>query len=70
MSFESFSEESYDDKGETVRVITIDSLRNAFLQIDASGDIHDVQLMAGSPRLRCFRPRSLLDRSLIILFGA
>ncbi|CAK8998027.1 unnamed protein product [Durusdinium trenchii] len=53
VSFESFSEdggslgseESLDDKGETIRVITIDSLRQAFLQIDASGDIHDVQLM-------------------------
>mmetsp|Transcript_39154 Transcript_39154/g.72986 ORF Transcript_39154/g.72986 Transcript_39154/m.72986 type:complete len:184 (-) Transcript_39154:208-759(-) len=47
VSFESFSEESdqTNDKGEPVRVITIESLRQAFTQIDASGDIHDVQLM-------------------------
>eukprot|EP00434_Breviolum_minutum_P032191 symbB.v1.2.028472.t1/scaffold3006.1/size65522/5 len=53
VSFESFSEESLDAKGEpikdakgeVIRVITIDSLQQAFRQIDASGDIHDVQLM-------------------------
>ncbi|CAJ1399219.1 unnamed protein product [Effrenium voratum] len=47
VSFESFSEESdeKDAKDNPIRVITIDSLRQAFLQIDASGDIHDVQLM-------------------------
>mmetsp|Transcript_7058 Transcript_7058/g.16870 ORF Transcript_7058/g.16870 Transcript_7058/m.16870 type:complete len:191 (-) Transcript_7058:241-813(-) len=54
VSFDAFSQEQLDDKGETildektrepVRVITIDSLRQAFSLIDASSDIHDVQLM-------------------------
>jgi Ca2+-binding EF-hand superfamily protein len=47
VSFEAFSEETAEknQNGDAIRVITTESLREAFLSIDASGDIHDVQLM-------------------------
>eukprot|EP00933_Yihiella_yeosuensis_P053820 TRINITY_DN52110_c0_g1_i1.p1 TRINITY_DN52110_c0_g1~~TRINITY_DN52110_c0_g1_i1.p1 ORF type:complete len:183 (+),score=45.61 TRINITY_DN52110_c0_g1_i1:110-658(+) len=74
VSFESFSEES-DEKDlqadEFKRFITTDKLREAFASIDASSDIHDIQLMIddidanGDGKIDLHEWRGIMTRKLL-----